>query len=79
MPASLGPILNHSSSVHLELHPECLLVKRKQDLLRTRSYVDDLKILCHAVEVLLQLFLAHVVLPFLTVFGEGLLKFVPAL
>ena len=57
-----------------------LLAQRKQAHLSVGNYADDLAVSPHAVEFLLQLSLACVKLPFLTVFGEGLLlRCVPVL
>jgi hypothetical protein len=73
-------LLSHSAPIHLDLHQVCLLLaRRKQTHLSAGNYAHDLAVFLHAVENLLQLFLAHVLVPFLTVFGESLLRFVPIL
>ena len=78
----LGPvlILSHSASIHLDLHQVCLLAQRKQTHLSVNNHANGLAIVLHAVEVIFQLLLACVILPFLTVLGKSrLLRFVPLL
>ncbi|KAK2092327.1 hypothetical protein P7K49_028855 [Saguinus oedipus] len=67
-------LLSHVASVHLDLQQMGrLLVQRKQEHLGTGNDVDDLA-------GLLQLLLAILILPFLTVLGEGLpFRFMPVL
>uniref|UniRef100_A0A8D0H1C2 Uncharacterized protein n=1 Tax=Sphenodon punctatus TaxID=8508 RepID=A0A8D0H1C2_SPHPU len=66
-------LLSNSAAIHLNLHQVRLLLPQQKTHLSVSYNPDNLAVLFHAAEILLQLLLALLILPLLAVLGEGLL------